>query len=229
MRRIVCIGDLCADLIIPYGEAKKNISAIKEGNIKSQSVTLRSGGTVGNTSMVLGKLGADPVFITDLCEDSLGKFLRAEMEACGVDMSYAPLGEYGAMVCIAVLDETGDRTMFSWVPPGSRYPTFTEESFSERLFSMDTLLFTGGMVLNNDPASMEAVYQFIKKMKKMTDSLFVFDLNTRIESYGLDEKRRYYYDRFIELSDVVMGSGMEEFGPIAGGEDRRERADTLSS
>ena len=76
MRRIVCIGDLCADLIIPYGEAKKNISAIKEGNIKSQSVTLRSGGTVGNTSMVLGKLGADPVFITDLCEDSLGKFLR---------------------------------------------------------------------------------------------------------------------------------------------------------
>ena len=228
MRRIVCIGDLCADLIIPYGEAKKNISAIKEGNIKSQSVTLRSGGTVGNTSMVLGKLGADPVFITDLCEDSLGKFLRAEMEACGVDMSYAPLGEYGAMVCIAVLDETGDRTMFSWVPPGSRYPTFTEESFSERLFSMDTLLFTGGMVLNNDPASMEAVYQFIKKMKKMTDSLFVFDLNTRIESYGLDEKRRYYYDRFIELSYVVMGSGMEEFGPIAGGEDLRDCAEKLA-
>ena len=228
MKKIICVGDLCADLIIPYGEAKSNISAIKEGEIKSQSVELRSGGTVGNTCRVLGRLGSKPFFITDLCDDSLGRFLRTEMEKDGVDMSYSPLGEYGAMVCIAVLDDNNDRTMFSWVPPGSRYPTFSDESFSEELFSEDAVIFTGGMVLNNDPDSMAAVYRFIKRMKEETDSMFIFDLNTRIESYGLNEIRRYYYDRYIELADIILGSGMEEFGPITGGSDLSDCASRLA-
>lgn len=216
MKRIICIGDLCADLIIPYGEYKAYISALKEGDIKSRDVELRSGGTVGNTCRVLGRLGSKPYFITDLCEDSLGRFLRGEMEKDGVDMSLSPVGSYGAMVCIAVLDEGGDRTMFAWVPPGSRYPTFSEESFSEELYKEDALIFTGGMTLNNDPDSMEAVLRFIKRMKKETNSEFIFDLNARIESYGLNEVRKHYYDEFIALSDIVLGSGIEEFGPISG-------------
>lgn len=228
MRRIICIGDLCADLIVPYGEARRSISAIRNGELKSQSVELRSGGTVGNASVVLGKLGAEPIFITDLCDDGLGRFLRSEMERHGVDMSYAPVGERGAMVCIAVLDEQGDRTMFSWVPPGAGYPTFSEASFSEELFSMDALLFTGGMTLSNDVSSMDAVYRFIRRMKQETDSVFIFDLNARIESYGLNKDRRHYYDLYIELADVVLGSGMEEFGPIAGGTDLRDCALRLS-
>lgn len=229
MRRIICIGDLCADLIVPYGEARRNISSIRSGELKSQSVELRSGGTVGNASVVLGKLGSEPIFITDLCDDGLGRFLRSEMERHGVDMSYAPVGERGAMVCIAVLDEQGDRTMFSWLPPGAGYPTFSESSFSEDLFSMDAVLFTGGMTLSNDVPSMDAVYSFIKRMKQETDSVFVFDLNARIESYGLDEARRYYYDLYIELADVVLGSGLEEFGPISGGADLRDCALRLSA
>ena len=229
MRRIICIGDLCADLIVPYGEARRNISAIRSGELKSQSVELRSGGTVGNASVVLGKLGSEPIFITDLCDDGLGRFLRSEMERHGVDMSYAPEGERGAMVCIAVLDDQGDRTMFSWLPPGAGYPTFSESSFSEDLFSMDAVLFTGGMTLSNDVPSMDAVYSFIKRMKQETDSVFVFDLNARIESYGLDETRRHYYDLYIELADVVLGSGLEEFGPIAGGADFRDCALRLSA
>lgn len=66
MRRILCIGDLCADLIIPYGEAKRNLALIRQGIIGSSQVELRSGGTAGNTAAVLGKLGERPVFVTDL-------------------------------------------------------------------------------------------------------------------------------------------------------------------
>ena len=228
MKRIVCIGDLCADLIINYGAARESISAIKRGDIRSQSVELRSGGTMGNASIVLGRLGAEPIFITDLCEDRLGLFLRAEMEKNGVDMSFSPSGDYGAMVCIAVLDEKGERTMFSWVPPGSRYPTFSRDSFSERLYSMDCLLFTGGMTLNNDVSSMDSVYSFIKSMKERTDSIFVFDLNTRIESYGLNDDRRHYYEFYTELADVILGSGIEEFGPICGEKELSDCAAVLS-
>ena len=114
--------DLCADLIIPYGEAKSNISAIKEGEIKSQSVELRSGGTVGNTCRVLEGLAQNPssslTFVMTVWDAS---FVQRWRRTEG-DMSYSPLGEYGAMVCIAMLDDNNDRTMFSWCrrDPGIR-------------------------------------------------------------------------------------------------------------
>ena len=114
----MCIGDLCADLIIPYGETKRKLSRIREGVIESCEVELRSGGTAGNTAVVLGKLGERPVFVTDLCGDRIGDFLKREMEGHGVDMSFSRVGERGAMVCIAVLEEDGERTMFPWIPPG---------------------------------------------------------------------------------------------------------------
>lgn len=229
MRRILCIGDLCADLIIPYGEAKRNLSLIRQGIIGSSQVELRSGGTAGNTAAVLGKLGERPVFVTDLCQDRLGMFLKGEMERYGVDMSFSPVGDRGAMVCIAVVEENGDRTMFSWIPPGAGYPTFSAESFSPELFSQDSLIFTGGMSLNNDGDSMRAVRDFVAEMKEKTDSLFVFDLNTRIETYGLSEERRRYYGEMIRLADVVLGSGIEEFGPLTGKQTLGEAASALVS
>lgn len=229
MRRLLCIGDLCADLIIPYGETKRKLSGIREGVIESCEVEFRTGGTVGNTAAVLGKLGEQPVFVTDLCGDKIGKFLKREMEKHGADMSYSREGTRGAMVCIAVLEENGDRTMFPWIPPGGGYPTFSEESFSPELFQEDWIVFTGGMSLNNDEKSMDAVFSFIRKIKEKTDSLFVFDLNTRIETYGLNERRRQYYDRMIRLADVVIGSGLEEFGPVTGKDSLTEAAASLAA
>lgn len=229
MRRILCIGDLCADLIVPYGETKRKLSGIREGVIESCEVEFRTGGTVGNTVTVLGKLGEHPVFVTDLCRDRIGRFLKEEMERHGADMSFAPEGDRGAMVCIAVLEENGDRTMFPWIPPGGGYPTFSEESFSPELYSGEWIVFTGGMSLNNDGKSMDAVLSFIRKIKERTDSVFVFDLNTRIETYGLNEERRWYYDRMIELADVVIGSGIEEFGPVSGKDCLAEAAEYLAS
>ena len=224
----MCIGDLCADLIIPYGETKRKLSRIREGVIESCEVELRSGGTAGNTAVVLGKLGERPVFVTDLCGDRIGDFLKREMEGHGVDMSFSRVGERGAMVCIAVLEEDGERTMFPWIPPGGGYPTFTEESFDPRLFHEEWLLFTGGMSLNNDGKSMGAVLSFIRQMKERTSSRFVFDLNTRIETYGLNQERRWYYQQMIGLADVVMGSGIEEFGPLTGKEELKEAAAALA-
>lgn len=229
MRRILCIGDLCADLIIPYGEAKRNLALIRQGIIGSSQVELRSGGTAGNTAAVLGKLGERPVFVTDLCRDRLGTFLKGEMERYGVDMSMSPAGERGAMVCIAVVEENGDRTMFSWIPPGAGYPTFSADSFRPELFLTDSLIFTGGMSLNNDSCSMKAVRDFVAEMKEKTDSLFVFDLNTRIETYGLSEERRKYYGEMIRLADVVLGSGIEEFGPLTGKDTLGEAAASMAS
>lgn len=255
LQRILCVGDLCGDLLLPYGQTKRNLAALREGKTAQMEhmvqpgdaadqsaaapqsgdtaaqagVVFQSGGTVANTAVVLGKLGARPVFITDLCKDHIGRFLQAEMEKNGVDLSLAPVSSHAAMLCPAVIEENGERMMFAWVPPGGAYPTFSKESFAPVLYQEDFLIFTGGMCLNNDPDSMEAVYQFVYQMKQRTASRFVFDLNARIESYGLNALRKAYYEKLIALADVVIGSGMEEFGPITGAETLEQAAMRLAA
>ncbi len=225
--RILCVGDLCGDLIVPYGETRLNIEKIRTGEVKSASVEFRYGGTAGNTAAVLGKMKDHPYFITDLCEDRIGTFLKNEMIRNGVDMSLSKAGERSAMICIAILDKDGDRTMFSWLPPGSDYPTFSRESFRESVYDEPCLVFTGGMTMNNDPASMDAVCTFAERMKE-NGSVFVFDLNVRAESYGMNAERKKAYDRMISAADIILGSGAEEFAPVTGISDLCEAARSIA-
>ncbi len=213
--KICCIGDLCADLILPYGEVKQHLSDLKQGNVGHSEVKLLQGGTCGNTSAVLGKLGAKPYFVTDLCGDKTGRALRDEMTAAGVDLSWSIENPDKAnMICIAVIDENKERVIFPWLPPGSDYPRFSAENLS-RIPEEELLVFSGGMVMNNDPASMNAVCEKTEALKR-AGSTVVFDLNVRAETYGMNPERRAAYDRMISLCDIVIGSGIEEFTAVTG-------------
>ena len=117
--QIICVGDLCCDLIVPYGEMRQ---ALAQGNISRETterlqVSMQCGGSVGNTARHLGRLHADPVFVTPLKRDTLGEYLAGEMEKAGVNMRWATPSSRSNMYCAAVLDETGERTMFCFVPP----------------------------------------------------------------------------------------------------------------
>ncbi len=87
-----------------------------------------------------GRLGSKPFFITDLCDDSHWDASFVQGMEGQIGYVIFTLGEYGAMVCIAVLDDNNDRTMFSGAA-GIRYPTFSDEAFQE-LFSEDAVIFT---------------------------------------------------------------------------------------
>lgn len=212
--RILCIGDLCADLVVPYGRVKQ----FADGNIlyspENSNVVFRQGGSVANTAAVLGKMKETPVFITSVGNDEAGRFLREEMENHGVDMGYSRVSQKGSMICIAVLDECGERTMFHWVPPWGDYPRFSDLDFPKNLSEIPSILFTSGMVLNQDFESAESILRFLDRMKSGNDSFFVFDLNTRTETYGMDQRRRSLYHEFVRRADIVIGSGLEEFQPV---------------
>jgi len=214
---IICVGDLCADLIIPYGDIKKTISKMREDptTIKEQSVTFRSGGSVGNTAKVLGKLHQNPILITNVGNDQIGQFLKQEMEKEHVNMNYSIASDKGSIICIAVLDENRDRTMFVWVPTWSGFDHYTLNSFPEEIYKKNAIIFSSGMVLTNDIESGNAVLEFFKRMKE-NNSILVFDLNIRAESYGFEGQRRELFERALQYSDIVLGSGIEEFGQLTG-------------
>ncbi len=210
-RPILCIGDLNADLIVPYGKALELRSSLFMD--ETADVTLQGGGTMGNCCTVLNKLGDHPHFVTDLCTDSIGSWLSQELMNGGTDLSRSIDQGNHAIVCIAVLNHN-DRLVFPWLPPGSHLPRFNDESFS-KIPMQDYLVVTSGMLMTNEPETMHAVLSFLKRLKKKTNSILYFDLNLRIETYGLNDERRAAYEEMISMTDLLTGSGIEEFGPLA--------------
>lgn len=214
---IVCVGDLCADLIIPYGEVKNTIHSIQNDptNINEQKVSFRSGGSVGNTAKVLGKLKQNPIFITNVGNDQVGRFLKQEMEDNDVDMNYSITADKGSIICIAVLDDDGDRTMFTWIPPWSALDHYTSNSFPEEIYKKTAIVFSSGMSLTNNIESGKALLNFFRRMKEK-QSILAFDLNIRAESYGFHPLRRELFNEALQYADIILGSGIEEFGQITG-------------
>ncbi len=226
---IICVGDLCCDLIVPYGKMKEALAAgdFSSGSASSMLVKMQCGGSVGNTVRALGSLGAKPLFVTPLKEDDLGLFLKSEMEKSGADMRFATPSARSNMYCVAVLDESGERTMFCFIPPWADYPRFDAGSFSKiPAGSPGQILFTSGMALLEDAENNAAVLDFFKK-QKAEGSRIIFDLNIRAESYACEGIRRESIEEMICLSDIVLGSGEDEFYAVSGIRDLRRAAEEI--
>ena len=148
-KKIICIGDLNADLLVPYGEAKRLRQEAEKGKaVRPARVVLQSGGTMGNVCSVLGRLGDHPYFVTDLCADAIGRFLRQDLKAQDVDFSFSVCGDNQTIVCIAVL-ENGERLILPWLPPQAELPRFRAKQFT-KVPREDVLLVSSGMILTND-------------------------------------------------------------------------------
>ena len=144
---IICLGDLCCDLIVPYGKMQKILASPDLSGEKAgmMNVSMQCGGSVANVARTLGKLGDRPIMVTPVGGDDLGQYLRSEMEKAGVDMDYAVPSAKSNNYCVAVLDGRGERTMFCFVPPWADFPRFSERSF-EGIPDAD-ILFTSGMAI----------------------------------------------------------------------------------
>ena len=216
-RQVICAGDLCCDLIVPYGKMQ---DALTCGNISKEvtdrlQVGMQCGGSVGNVARHLGQLGAHPVFITPLKRDRLGEYLADKMEKRGVDMRWAAPSEKSNMYCVAVLDRSGERTMFCFVPPWADFPRFNAASFKTVPAFDREILFTSGMAILDDAENNAALLEFFRR-RKAAGSSIVFDLNVRAESYGLEGERKRAMDEMITLCDILLGSGREEFSQVTG-------------
>ena len=155
-----------------------------------------------------------------------------------MDMSWAAPCEKSNMYCVAVLDQTGERTMFCFVPPWADFPRFSEKSFEaipetacwkqadEAQASEEEILFTSGMAILEDVENNKAVLDFFRR-RKAAGAKVVFDLNVRAESYGYEGARRSAMEDMISISDIILGSGADEFSAVTGSRDLHRAAGLL--
>ena len=219
---IVGIGDISPDIVIPFGGARRAREEIREkGECERQQPQLRVGGSIGSTVLALGKLGLNPAIISRISNDRYGDFIEAELHRRNINDSYISKQSEPMVQFICVLDEAGERTIYVYEGPGAVNPKLRDEDLPLELIPRCAWLHANGFANG-------AIVDYMEKCSA-AGAVVSFDLNLRVEQHGLSAERRARIERAIAASDVIFGSGEEEFFPLNGIRDMRESAMALAN
>ena len=101
MSKVLCIGDSCADIVIPYGELKSGREA---------SVSFSCGGSGANSVYALAKLNVPVSLCARAGKDLYGREMKRQLKEAGADTKYFILDEDTVSTQIlVVIDENRDR------------------------------------------------------------------------------------------------------------------------
>jgi len=103
--RFVVVGDLSLDIVVAQSGARR------EGSDVPAKIRIGPGGQGANVAVRLARQGAHATLVAPLADDAAGRLLREALGAEG--LAIRPLPATRSTVVIAVLDETGERTMIS--------------------------------------------------------------------------------------------------------------------
>ena len=223
MLPVLCYGDICADLLIPYGLA---LSA-RSGSVDpgALSVQFSHGGSVANTAVTMARLGAHSLFLGTTGDDPFGRALKAELAREGVDASLLALkGSAMTTMVLLVLDEQGERVPFAYPRVGASQHNITADQIPDDILSRISWMHSSGMTLREDPAAANQL-SLMRRCHEagITVSL---DVNVRVESVQ-DTTFAKNIRAALRCCDVLFGSEEDELCPLVGESDPDRAARTL--
>lgn len=218
-----CLGDALVDVIIPFGEMQRAIENIAAGGEAGPRISPRNvpGGTVANLSTILGRLGQPNYLIATVGNDGYGDLIERSLKEAGVNTQYLFRQNAPMTVIFAIIDRNGERTMMIYEPPGAVFPELRPDVMP----NLEPLIGEVGWVFFNGFAP-ECVTDFVARCKA-AGAHVALDLNLRCENFGMSPERRRKIMRGVELADLVLGSGEEEFVPMTGIKDIAAAARSL--
>ena len=213
INKILCVGDSRIDIVVSFGDMKKNMFS---GGICTSQIRLKPGGTVSNCAAMLSKLGANVSFLGLFAEGEGGQFLIDDLNSCGVSTMHSARRGNGLFPVIVAVGEDGNQISDALFLPGIEYCNMLKEDFREDIVdSFDLVHICGANIVDGDEASV-GLAEFAEKCRENHDVLLTIDLNLRIESKGPDDIKTILLKRAVDAADVVLGSGIEEFEEVTG-------------
>jgi sugar/nucleoside kinase (ribokinase family) len=215
MLPVLCYGDICADLLIPYGAALTALS----GSVDPDTLSVRfsHGGSVANTAVTLARLNTPTLFLGTAGADAFGRTLKAGLEQEGVDASLLALKE-GAMttMVLLVLDEHGERVPFAFPRTGASQHQITPDQIPSDILSRISLMHSSGMTLREDPAASNQ----LSLMRRCHEAGIpvALDVNARVEAIE-DHTFARNIQAALPCCDLLFGSAVDELCPLAGESD----------
>ena len=214
MSTVLCLGDSCADVIIPYGDLLEH---------KDVRAYFECGGAGANSAAALGKLNVDTAFAGKAGKDLYGITMKKELETHFVDTTHFILAEdLVSTQVLVVIDENRDRHTFLMPKDEPSYLEIYKDDLDDIDLSDTEYILTNGMMLFRNPAA-ENITDFLIKAHEKGIKILL-DINYRIETIGQD---RTYLDKVVEISDHLLGSITDDFLPLTGKDTMDEAADAL--
>lgn len=225
MKPVLCLGDACFDLILPYAAALK-AKAGSAVDPHTLDVVRAPGGSVANTACTIAKLGV-PVWFAGTCgNDVFGMELKDSFEHDGVDTHLLRVDpNQPTQLVLLVLDASGDRVGFACPARGGAQHAITKEQIPEDALDQIGWLHVNGMMLREDPAASTQLYWMQRCFERgIPVSL---DINARVESLG----NRFFYENLQKakaFATVIFGSALDEIPLLAAMHDAESAAATLA-
>ena len=212
MLPVLCYGDVCADLLIPYGQAL----ASQHAAVDPEELTVRfsHGGSVANTAVTLARLGAPALFLGTAGQDAFGRALKEGLEKEGVDASLLTLKQKAmTTMVLLVLDEQGERVPFAFPRVGASQHDVTADQIPDDILSRISWMHSSGMTLREDPAAANQLA--LMRRCRQAGIPVALDVNARLESL---QDRTFANNMQTALSycDLLFGSAVDELCPLAG-------------
>lgn len=229
----MCIGDLGVDIFLDsqkrlsVEESTKEILKGEQVELTADTYTkLLFGGTVGNTSIVLSRLGTPTTFLGKIGDDIFGKFLLNKLVSEGVDTQWVLKDrDRYTFIVIVHIDGNGNKDFFLYPQTGSAYASLEAEDVNADIFLKSGLVFTTGINLVEEPIS-NTIRELVKKCR-VKNIPVAFDINLRTNIYGWDQKTRDIFQDVIDNCSMIFGSGKDELMVITGEQDEFKAAQKL--
>lgn len=226
MKPVLCLGDACMDLIIPYAAVLK-VKFDGSADHGETEVQQRSGGSVANTACAIARLGVPVRFAGTCGTDSFGIQLRRDLEGDGVDASLLRMDDiFPTQLVMLVLNEQGDRTAFAFPAHGGAQHAILHDQLPKDIVEQIGWLHVSGMMLREEPAA--STQLDLMRRCRSAGIPVSFDVNARIESLGdlqflrnLSEARQY--------CSVIFGSAVDEIPLLAAQRDAETAAASLAA
>jgi len=175
-----------------------------------ESFAPHAGGAVFNTSIALGRLGADVQLFTGLSSDLFGDVLRNQLEASKVDAAPSAISDRPTTLAFVKLVD------------GHASYAFYDENTAGRMLTIDDLpdvsadaMFFGGISLVVEPCA--SAYEALM-LREAPTRLTMIDPNIRPSFIKDEETYRARVMRMMSASDIVKTSD-EDLEWISGGTD----------
>jgi len=202
MKKISILGDSNVDMLIYLNNPKKLTDP-----------RLFAGGTSANVAYGLSKLGNDVKFYGSVGNDIHGKFIIKDMINSKVNIDNLSIlqNESTAMV-IGVVDKQSERNLFVWPTDNAAHSKYQLSQKDLDSLLESEWLHVSGISLREEPAC-ASMLEAMKVCYKH-DITVSFDLNLRVELWGLSEKFLNIVNEAISYSTFIFGSLTEEFHKI---------------
>lgn len=216
MKPVLCYGDICPDLIIPYG-ASLDLRDGTDIDPEQLSVQVSHGGSVANTCVGIARQGVPTLFCGTVGNDGYGRMLYDGLVSEGVDVSmFRKDDDCRTVLVLIVMDQSGERMTFACPRRHASQHSIRKDQLPDGIEERIGWLHCAGITLREPPAC-DVQLDLMRRCRKAGVPVSL-DVNVRVESIK-DPIFTENIRQAAELCTVLLGSAADEIAPFAGTKD----------